>query len=854
MRDKMLKWGTALLAVLVCHVAAVAAVTPGVWCTNLSEAKAYALKNKMPLFCFYGVDGCAYCEKMETAINTSTFKTWMKNRKIVMLKIHERAWSDNANWKFASNNWQADLFPACRVWWPKTGSETSGVVGRAYIGRLSNTYVKSFPGTQLQDKTINLIESFIKSWTSAPPVSQFTLSTTDVKIPENETRKFTVARTGGTAAMKVTLSLNDKGVTFANGALTMELSWAANASGAKEFTIKTPDVKSLGGKIDDVVLTMSIPASTTAAPTKTTTPSMKITVTDDFVDEYAWLEDIENIEGDWESTDEDVLRVVVDEEPASLDLVIAQTGVISVEGDPENKANVKLMLGNNNPYTLADRAEVAVNKGDVLRVTADKYADYPEEALIKAIKFSPFAAPSIVSPKNGASIPKDSVKSNKALADLKWSAVARATKYILKIGEISKELGPEETSANALEIGGISTDGSADASYTWSVTAVCEDPELDLGGPLEATVTGSFKLTVQPAFSSSLSSAKVFAKMGSTISVAASGAPGITYSQKGLPAGMSLNASTGVISGTPAKAGTYKVTVTAKSSNGRSVSKTVTITVDKFPKNVLKGKFFGYQVNGAGLGTAGYVVSISASGAVKGTKTTASGTAALGGSVAADYSTGSLRYLLKIDGKNWTYSGGVFTSGSNKLAKLAANAALNKYSNLGLQNASGASIGYLTVKVSGGKKAKIVGRINGKKVSKSVYLAVMGSQGKGFFSASGISGLLTVTASGAQTAKLSGNTTATATMFSNSLAAGSLSGYKLKVGGAALPIVVAGDKISVAKNNANGAKLSWKKKVGTFKGKFNGSNFEGAFVKVGGVWTGLGVTTKGAVLPVTISR
>ena len=185
------------------------------------------------------------------------------------------------------------------------------------------------------------------------------------------------------------------------------------------------------------------------------------------------------------------------------------------------------------------------------------------------------------------------------------------------------------------------TDGTA--PFTWSVSAGAVPGGLTLsaGGLLSGTptVAGTFNFTVRVTDASNQTATRavtiVIAAAPSLAFTPAGGQVGVAYSQQpvltggtapfawtvsagALPGGLTLNASTGLVSGTPTAAGGFSVTVRATDALSQFATAAVTITIVASPTFVAGAPPAGqvgvaytttFQVTG---GTAPIVLSVSA--------------------------------------------------------------------------------------------------------------------------------------------------------------------------------------------------------------------------------------------------
>jgi Putative Ig domain/PLD-like domain len=112
-----------------------------------------------------------------------------------------------------------------------------------------------------------------------------------------------------------------------------------------------------------------------------------------------------------------------------------------------------------------------------------------------------------------------------------------------------------------------STGPTGSATYTWNVGSATNTVTVTNPGSQSGTVGNAASLQISATDSAS----------GQTL----------TYSASGLPPGLSISSTTGLISGTPTVAGTYTVTVTVTDSTGAKGSVTFTWTVGAATSNTV---------------------------------------------------------------------------------------------------------------------------------------------------------------------------------------------------------------------------------------------------------------------------
>ena len=196
--------------------------------------------------------------------------------------------------------------------------------------------------------------------------------------------------------------------------------------------------------------------------------------------------------------------------------------------------------------------------------------------------------------------------------------------------------------------------------YTGTATAVLAVPAnlAASGDQYHCTVTtaGKPKASVAQLLTVQTLATVVLHQTGSASIAGAGAVPGTTYFAKGLPTGLTINASTGQVTGkTTAKPGIYAVTTWSQSGSTKSAVSTRTIVVQAFVP-LMTGSFEGVFISSGGVPVGKVTVLVSASGAFTGQLTYGSGFV------------GALKGALVLDAFNSSGTANIAISGGATLA------------------------------------------------------------------------------------------------------------------------------------------------------------------------------------------
>ena len=253
--------------------------------------------------------------------------------------------------------------------------------------------------------------------------------------------------------------------------------------------------------------------------------------------------------------------------------------------------------------------------------------------------------------------------------------------------------------------------GIASGNYSYRVLAA--DPAGNLS-PYSNTASAAIAAGTAPAITSSTSAS---GKVGTAFSyqITATNSP-TSYGASGLPAGLSVNTGTGLISGTPTTVGTSSVTLSATNSSGTG-NATLTLTITSTSPAITSattasgtvGSAFSYQITATNsptsYGASGLPAGLSVNtgtGLISGTPT-AAGTSSVTLSATNSSGTGNATLTLTVNasgqltltpgstdfgnvalGSNGTQSVTIKNTGSSSITISQANVAGNEFSISGL--------------------------------------------------------------------------------------------------------------------------------------------------------------------------
>lgn len=591
---------------------------PNQWTKNVEGVLKEATKTGYPIFVLIINDsnageGCSHCASfLSSTINTSQFEALKRSNTFYMVLLnywqgangyHNNIGPYHSRWRTQGTGIyaNADVLPDIAVVDPRTGRKHKGWGVPWGDGGNRTAQIKAE------------LDKFV------PHTSKFGLESVSASttVAQGDSWQGRVVRSGGSGLNgSARLSLGGAHAGFYT-VTPSSLSWGT-ADGAQAFSVSGPS------NVVDAVLydeiTVSLNGECPGGDVAYGVREMKLTFKDariakTLAEFSAAHEGLERL-----SASNAVWFVSTNAAPLALETVIDGEDVLTLNATKPGKLTLALPAampettsasviwipasGASETRALVgtDSLTVGVSVGDKVEM---KFTSSVPKATVgfATLEFAPLNL-SLQTPADGASFGWPDVCANPALVDFAWESNADAPDYKLYLTQGGSEsvfsgtpveMG-ESTATNGVAAGLVVTN-TVMGTCSWGVKV--EDSSSDIG-VASTTQVGSFAITAKPEYDSTSASVTAYLKCGTDYDFSARAPAGtgpISYSVTGLPAGMSFDARTGRLTGTPKKAGTYTVTITASNNYG-SVTKTVVITAAKLPKT-LNGSYNGVFFAGA---------------------------------------------------------------------------------------------------------------------------------------------------------------------------------------------------------------------------------------------------------------
>ena len=553
------------------------AVKQGKWVANFAKAKKYATDNRVPLVAVWSNgDSCGHCTTFEGAVNSSTFRNYMKSSGVVFYFVYS---GDKGNGTTSKSGSKADngavaspifhwcrkntqtAYPFVRVYWPGGGVDISTV---------GDSIDKKKSGTTGGKYCVDYFKAKLKKFKPFPTVS---VPYTVVFDPN-----------GGTGEMPEQAATSDVSLTLPANAFTYPdyafAGWAKTADGAVAYKDKAA-VGSLTTVSNDIV---TLYAKWTRTIYRDNEAGVKATI--EMPDCKGWSVISGAVTGmKWSSSTGKWTGTPT----------VAMTYTVKYKKGSSTKTR-KIVVVPGAPYSIAFAPNGATNEMESVDLQYGVARALPANAFVRPdCSFAGWAktATGAVAYKNNVSVRNLTSVSNKVVTlYAKWTRTTYRTYFT----------GVKATIAIS-DCKGWATKSGAVPGMSWNAsTGKWTGTPKTAGTYTTAYKKGKSTRTRKIVV---VKDAVVFADEDATRYVAAEGerfglnlAPATlagaakSVSFSGLPAGLSYDAATGYVTGTPERVGTFKVTVTVVSANGQKLTRTFNVTIGV--SNCCIGTFNGF--------------------------------------------------------------------------------------------------------------------------------------------------------------------------------------------------------------------------------------------------------------------